>query len=368
MISLMLGRTGGGKSYETVVYHVLPAIQEGRKVITNMPLNLERIHAVWPGTRGLIELREVSASNPRPFSHEKDYGDAWRCPRTNRGPLYVIDECHKALPKGQTLRTVEEWFAEHRHEGADVHLITQSHAKISRNVLDLVDVTYRVIKARAFGSNKRYLRKVVDGVRGAELSVQVRTYEPGYFRFYTSHTKSGRAVAEASARDMRPIWLSWPFIGVAVCAVVLVGLLVSGSATLNPFAAAKVQASEERLALPEGTRVWRDDLPHSGPVAVVSKVAAEPVQAEKVPELPRHPLERVQLHVAGFLGNDERSLYNLRASQNGQGVFSVNTRELVGMGYGVEPIGDCAVKLTYGEWSTIVICDAPRQSVSFAAR
>ncbi|EPW3551744.1 zonular occludens toxin domain-containing protein, partial [Pseudomonas aeruginosa] len=38
MINLILGQPGGGKSHEAVVYHVVPALNQGRKVITNLAL------------------------------------------------------------------------------------------------------------------------------------------------------------------------------------------------------------------------------------------------------------------------------------------------------------------------------------------
>lgn len=41
MIIGMEGLMGGGKSYELIRYHVLPALQKGRKVITNLPLVME---------------------------------------------------------------------------------------------------------------------------------------------------------------------------------------------------------------------------------------------------------------------------------------------------------------------------------------
>ena len=58
MINLLLGAPGGGKSYEAVVYHILPALEKGRKVITNLPLNIERIAAIDPAYSDLIEKRD----------------------------------------------------------------------------------------------------------------------------------------------------------------------------------------------------------------------------------------------------------------------------------------------------------------------
>ncbi|MER0370175.1 zonular occludens toxin domain-containing protein, partial [Vibrio vulnificus] len=47
MINLIVGRPGGGKSYEAVVFHIIPAIQNGRKVVTNLPLNIDHFVKVF---------------------------------------------------------------------------------------------------------------------------------------------------------------------------------------------------------------------------------------------------------------------------------------------------------------------------------
>ncbi|WMU33924.1 zonular occludens toxin domain-containing protein [Pseudomonas aeruginosa] len=45
MINLILGQPGGGKSHEAVVYHVVPALNQGRKVITNLALDMDKFKA-----------------------------------------------------------------------------------------------------------------------------------------------------------------------------------------------------------------------------------------------------------------------------------------------------------------------------------
>ncbi|KRS22353.1 hypothetical protein AAY72_03840, partial [Alishewanella sp. WH16-1] len=41
MINGLSGRPGAGKTYEAVVSHILPALKQGRKIITNIPLNVD---------------------------------------------------------------------------------------------------------------------------------------------------------------------------------------------------------------------------------------------------------------------------------------------------------------------------------------
>ncbi len=56
-VNALEGIPGSGKSYEAVAYHVLPALRSGRKVITNLPLNIDAFAAIDPAWRDLIEIR-----------------------------------------------------------------------------------------------------------------------------------------------------------------------------------------------------------------------------------------------------------------------------------------------------------------------
>lgn len=207
MINLLIGPPGGGKSYEAVVFHVLPTLEQGRKVITNLPLNIAEIAKIEPRAPALIEMRTKSRkAGCEVFGDVSDYGDDWRDPETGQGALYVIDECHKPLPRGSTPRTVDEWYAEHRHEGADVLLMTQSYGKISKAITDQVQTLYRVKKMTVFGKPTHYIRKVQDGVRGEVMSTAERKYEERFYKLYKSHTRSLSAVLEADARDISPAY------------------------------------------------------------------------------------------------------------------------------------------------------------------
>lgn len=229
----MIGPPGGGKSYEATVYHVLASIEAGRKVITNLPLNVDEFAKIVPAARTLIEVRDRRGKPGEPetwaFGHLDDYGDSWRHPETNIGALYVIDEAHKPLPRrlagDRSGVKLDEWYAEHRHEGCDLLLLTQSYGKISKAICDQVQVCYRVKKKTVFGDSSGYIRKVQDGVKGEVISIAERTYEPRYFKLYKSHTRSEAAVIEADARDVRPAFLRWKRAGYAVILVGAVGLV-----------------------------------------------------------------------------------------------------------------------------------------------
>lgn len=354
MINILIGPPGAGKSYEAVVYHVLPALLSGRKVITNLPLQLDALSQVVPGYRELVQLIEQTLENPKPFGTIDDYGSDWRG-EGGIGPLYVIDECHKPLPKGATSRLVEEWYAEHRHEGADVLLITQGYGKISAPIRDMIQLVYRVRKATALGMAGRYIRKVQDGPRGEVVNETTRVYDPKHYPLYKSHTKTMGGVSEEGAKDVKPIWQHWSVIG--ACAVIplgILGLVMAGS----PFSV---------------------DAPEPAPVAQVKPVAYVPhnlrnqplpesketIVPEVKPEPVKHPYAGLGLHISGYLYSIDRDvdMYSIAASQNGQRVFRMTDTDLRDSGYEVTAVTPCLVRVKFDKFEDYITCDAPRQAV-----
>ena len=354
MINLMLGQPGGGKSHEAVVFHLIPALKQGRKVITNLALVMEKFQAYYPEYCHLIEIREPYTERyidpktreegsrlVRPFSQESHYGDPWRQEETGTGPLYIIDECHLALPVRGTPIEVEEWYSLHRHEGADVLLITQSYGKINRAIRDLVQVVYRCKKATAFGSNDRYIRKVQDGLRGEVVNTSIRQYEKTYFGFWKSHTRSSSAAAELQANDIVPIWKRWPFKGAAIMFTIAACMIVWN---LN-----------------------RDTGKHPPPVkrsepAPVVQVQQEPsappaeVAQPRGPEQQIHPYQGYQLFLSAVMKGDRPDQDgNLRpylagyltVTQNGQPIRQVSFRDLTDAGYTITYESPTVIALEY---------------------
>lgn len=355
MINLLLGAPGGGKSYEAVVYHILPALRRGRVVVTNLPVVVPMIEAVEPGCEGLLRVvTRSTVGGQQPFSQVSDYiqqgaGDGV-------GPLYVIDECHRSLPRGETPRDVDEWYAEHRHTGADVLLITQSYGKVSRPIIELVQVCYRVRKAVALGFSRRYIRKVQDGIRGDVVNTAVREYEKKYFPLYLSHTRGGSGL-EASAEDIVPLWKRWPFIGMGVCFALLVAILVARPSALNPFNSVKakpsraVRSSPVHVAPPVARNAVRSAVPDVG-AAGVSRGRVEPYANRG-------------LHLAAVVhGAHGRRAVLFGVSQNGQLIGYIKETELVAAGYTLELAGDCTGWLRFGAVTRSVVCDLPQTSAA----
>lgn len=227
-VTMMIGPPGAGKSYEATVFQVLPALKEGRKVITNLPLNVEAFAEINEEFVDLIELVFPSKENQKPFSRAQDYQSDWKHPEDGIGPLFVVDECHVPLPRGKTLLEVEEWFAMHRHEGVDVILMTQSYGKVSKSICELVQTAIVLRKNSNLGFRNAYRRDVRDGLtRATSLGVTQRRYEKKYFKLYQSYTRGGKG--EGKHSDIKPIWKRWPFLGLGAVVLYLLYQVLFGT-------------------------------------------------------------------------------------------------------------------------------------------
>ena len=208
MIYALVGRPRSGKSYEAVVYHIIPAIQEGRKVKTNIPLNIDHFRSVFGDkVDELIEVVSFDFSEfgslNRPFAKVEDYKDDWRNDK-GQAPLLIIDEAHMVIPVRHNDAAVLEWYSMHGHYGFDVLLLTQNLRKIHKDVKAMIEVTYYVAKNTVLGTDKEYTKKVRIGDSREDVNVENRKYKSEFFPFYTSHTGSSKAVTEAFAKDVKP--------------------------------------------------------------------------------------------------------------------------------------------------------------------
>lgn len=410
MINLMLGVPGSGKSYELVVYQILPALRAGRMVITNLPLNVEAFASVDPEFPALIQLRSTAqlvrgdfdadpasrgradmfnvAGDPgdwrphsgRCYSNVWDYYTTWKHPESGIGPLFVIDEAHLSLPKIGTSREVSEWFSKHRHFNVDVVLATQSHNKMDVDIRDSVQSVVRVRKALALGKDGVYFRRVLDGVRGATIEETERRYKPQFFKLYRSHTQ-GNSVSEVMLDDVTPFYVKFRRATWAVLALALVGLLVTipalvsdwRSNTVRPQVAKAITTPSKPSAamspaVPGQLPAWAID---AGAIALpVRAVASAPVAAPVVlPDLTPEPFQHKGLHLVGRVvgrraDGSRLDMYMIALSMNGAVVSTVSSVDVASMGYKWTAFTDCAGVLDWRGKQRAVTCDQAQIGIS----
>jgi len=365
MIYGIVGKPGGGKSYEAVVYHIIPALSKGRKVITNLPLNVDLlIKTFGEDVRDLIVVIDGKlqdfGSNRRPFSNITDYNDGWRN-KDGQAALYVVDEAHLVLPTRGCNVPILEWYSMHRHLGIDIILITQNFRKLNRDVKDMIELTYSCQKNTAFGSPKSYTQKVRSGAAGEVVNTSQRRYKESYFPFYQSHTASNKAVQEAYAGDVKSIWKTWPFVGSAI--MMVISIVILSSLLFDDEPAVPVSISSENHVVDDNST------PDSKPSGSDYNQTYDIADGAYVGDF--GPLIQYDFYVTGHMvqnkydriGNslkyvDDGSFNVIFISVylNDKFMFKTNSNNLEHLGYAFNSLSECVYSLDYQGYRRVITC------------
>lgn len=399
MINGLQGIPGSGKSYESSVFQVLEALKQGRKVITNLPLVVQAYTAIDPAYATLIELRyapgpvrgvwnaeavdpktgqgqafklfedghvEAAAPGAKTFGTVWCYWSDWKHEVTGHGPLFVVDECHVAMPKIGTDKSVVEWYKLHRHFNCDVLLATQNFRQMSQDIAELMAMVIKVRKADILGRADEYIRKVHAGYRGAVIQESVRKYEPHFFTLYRSHTQ-GNSVLEVGASDVAPLSIKvkrWTraMWGVAAVAIALAVWVNTGGTKAKPntppgFKSAVVK--DDGKTDYEALRASFEPPRAAGTAAPVEALPAPAIEAPANPE----PYAGKSFHLTGRMVMAGKEIATFVVAVGGARFADVTSVELVKVGYRWESITDCMGYLRWGGTAKAVVCDAPLNAV-----
>jgi len=282
------GLPGSGKSYNSVANVIKPALENGRRVVTNIPLNAE-------------VLDELGYSERVHQFDSGDYADVQFVVKhiaPHHGAVYVLDECWRLWPSGlqqsKMPKDQQQWLAEHRHHTGDdgytdeIVLVTQRLAQLAAPVRTLIESQYQHVKLTKAGSSKSFTVKVYSGgdpnPREADMVNQLHgRYSPKVFRWYQSHTQAKTDTAlEATADKRANVFRSPKFLGALGFAVfgTLGGLYLAGS-SLDSFASTTTETTQPIAATATGAvRVERSEA-RAAPVAATPVVQAGPVLSKQ---------------------------------------------------------------------------------------
>lgn len=244
------GLMGSGKTYGVVENVILRALEQGRTVITNIPVRKGYLEEDYPkGKLISFEVREPLSEEWNVYEEREINGrkrqvlvsNFWDLDRHEQGVIWVIDEAWRYWKNGTKASAIPEkemqFFTEHRHcVGPDgrtneIVLVTQDLQQVASCIRDLVEETYTARKLTALGSNKKFRVDVYTGPHklsqgGQPLRQLFGRYKPEIYKYYRSHTKNKTDFAagmEEKADDRANIWKS-PFIRyVMPAAFVLIG-------------------------------------------------------------------------------------------------------------------------------------------------
>lgn len=394
-ITLIKGRPGAGKSYECVVHHIIPALKDGRKVVTNIPLNIDHFVRIFghsvkdllvvekfsfdnsSGSRAELlsrynDIRKSQIDNgnddPLPeiildqicmdspnLAEPIDYVSYfdWRNSE-NQGVLFVIDECHFHFPlsgRGKSFNELAErqikFFSGHRHYGFDFIFLTQSDRKINRLLREDIEICIEVRKNRVMGdkSYRRYVFYYGEGKKAGLIEQDSRTYEDKWFPFYKSHTKTDGDVKEAKIKDMKKWHQHW-FIRIPLVLIV-VGVFFAVKNISHVFG----------------------DKPNSEPVAALQQSESKPDKSPRsVPvksSFKGLPFGDFDIFIEGYSDSsytDKNGIYHIQkqvyfsASNSSKFQLSLKLDDFYLAGYQVSVYGPCMVRLTYESTTKLIYC------------
>lgn len=381
MINCIAGKPGGGKSYEAVKNHIIPAIEDGRRVVTNLPIVLEHFIAVYgkeiTQLLVVVEYDFHKYGTTRPFSIIEDWTEHqdWKNDK-GQGVLFVVDEAHLSLPVPRNskvdLSLVLEFLSMHRHYGFDILLLTQNTKKLHIDIRDMIQLVYRCIKLSAFGKDDSYVLKIHEGCSSVVVNTKQRDYEPYVFPFYKSHTKSETSIQEANSQDVTP-WYKHK--------AMIYGLAMI---TISAFLFSSIFINKEKKHEEKQT----NELKKEPGTQQVNELKKEPIQPQ--PTKPKnktnrqsqddenlteyktmvaksdkyHPFYKVQLAVTGYAEDIGFKVVYFAAHQNGQEIFSITSNDLMLAGYELRVLTPCSVRIKYHNFEDFIVCSKPQQHLS----
>lgn len=251
------GRPGSGKSYSVVEYVIIPALQKGRHVVTNIPLEDELLVQVYGGR--ITQLPLDALEHP-------DLAEL-----LPHGCVAVLDEVWRRWPSGQKVSAAPgadlQLLKEHRHRVDDqgnamqVVLVTQDPADLAAWVRKLIAHSFHMKKLDSIGAAKRFSIQVFEGCHTGtppkrfQVREAIGTYRPEVYQFYRSATQSKSSdlnVGDERAMDKRAnVWTSGSMI--AILAFVPLAL-VGGFALANSYLSNKIAPEPSAEAQPAQVR------------------------------------------------------------------------------------------------------------------
>lgn len=223
--SLYLGTPGAGKTFGVVRYVILPALDRGQRVVTNIPLNeLALVDHLRKNLDGLIVLvDEDQIRAPNFWFTTEGLGET----TTKGGDLIVIDECHAFYGSDQKIKSDHEVFRAVRLQrkfaggsgnfSTNIVFVTQDFRDVTTSLRAVCDSMYFMQKLVVVGKPNTFRVDVYGDCRksperGTVVSTMRGEYDPVYYGLYNSYStgvgglSSDQAGVELVTDDRLNVW------------------------------------------------------------------------------------------------------------------------------------------------------------------
>lgn len=208
-INAYCGLQGSGKSYEVTSSVIVPAIDAGRRVVTNIDgIDEAAIHAYIEssirkeqgGLLGtIVRVDNERIGQPHFFPRESDTTSP---SVVQPGDLVVVDEAWRYWPSdgGKLAPEHMQFFRMHRHfthpetgVACDVALVIQDISGLHRSVRNVVECSFRTTKLKSLGLSTSYRLEIFEGYRQTRKSrtdLYVKRYRKEIFALYRSYSNT----------------------------------------------------------------------------------------------------------------------------------------------------------------------------------
>lgn len=352
-ISAYVGLTGSGKSYNAVNSVIVPALKSGRKVFTNIPMHND------------ICLKELGSKVIEFETSDLEKNPNWFTEVFESGSIFVFDECWELWPAGMTaskiLQQHKTFIAKHRHDvnedgfSTEIVFVSQDLTLMATFSTKLIDYTYVSNSLEDLGFPLRTRvdvykgayngTKVSDSKRMREYQVSIKWQKEGDAgRYYVSNTNSQTTgdIQESRSDKRFKVFGAFKYKAMAVGFFALCFGLYS---LVNKF------YNESQFIQHEDVEIVESDTPTLKPPTEREqlKPSNQQLQSTNIP-LDSLPLKNVdeldivsQVSNIFILGSIEDTYYfKITKADN---VDFIDSNDLIALGYRIEPVNDCLVKI-----------------------
>lgn len=378
-IKIHHGPNGSYKTSGAIQDDAIPALKEGRVIITNIRgFTLERAYTVFPNLPDTAQIINLSLESIEDLERMRTWF-LW----APRGAFIIFDETQLVFPKSwrdsdlkrfdypggpeaaarddRPMNWLDAW-TRHRHFNWDVVLTTPNITYIRDDIRGTSEMAYKHSNLAVIGIPGRYKeaqhdaqinRPPMDGT-----VIEYKRIKKQTFKLYQSTATGTHHDTKAGKSLLRSPKLLLLLAFIASC--------FAFTLWMGPITFGVPQAAESTVP-DSSSRPGGDTSPDSSNAAVPvhsgssspgllpgSLVGDKPVSspAELV-----HPFADRTVSIVGTLYMKSRGLIYLFEISDAQGrVLKLNSWQMLPTGYQFQQAGECAVRVTYREWSGMFTC------------
>lgn len=388
-IKIHHGPNGSYKTSGAIQDDAVPALKEGRVIITNVRgFTLERAYEVFPDLPNTAEIINLDLESLADLDRMRSWFQ-W----APRGAFLIFDETQLLFPKSWREKDLEKFdypggpeaaheadrpmgwldaWTRHRHFNWDIVLTTPNISYIRDDIRMTSEMAYKHSNLAVIGIPGRYKEAQHDAQLNRPPAdgtiVEYKRIKKQTFALYqstatgkTQDTKAGKSLL----RSPKLVFL----LALLACTIGFVSYMgplkvVGGNAAQAP--------AKPAVASAQSTGTPTAQTAAMAPAARPASPGAVP--AQPLPDRPADPPAELNLHpFAGRVITITAHLYSRKKGDQYMFLLvdpegrhlNMTSWELVGSGYAVRSKGACVAELMYERWKQTVTCvGAAPQSVS----